>query len=1364
MSDTAHAMSVVRKYAKGGRVDTNPSMAQRKAGNYKMGHIDFQGLPITIENPKGSIRKGIDHTGKRWSTKMLDDYGYIKGTNGHDGDHVDVFIGPHKKSDRVFVIDQIHNYDKEKFDEHKCMLGYKSKQQAFRIYKKSYGPSYGSRHEAAAITEISMDAFKEWLKGGGGKKPLAPDVPKYQEGGVVPLPPEDPRDWSDRLPRILQNIDPGPGVEEIPPDLMLAAKGITARDKLIYDPDEIASQRTRPDYAPPAWSVQRSFADGGDVSDEGESWEPPPEPFEAGYPEPSPPAPPQPSVQSAVSALSAQRHGTQPPPIPAVTPPGEQSLTAYKPSFAERLTQLAEGEHPSEYRKRLAREGVSALEWTPGIGQALVGQEAIQKGDYQQAALAFLPGAKAAAPVGAVAKSINAQLGKTLFELEPSLVKSAKPISGPMGSGGGRMYQLADNSQWFIKPVQSLDHAKNEALTSAFYRELGIPSADAHITQLNGKPAIASRKIEGVELNKVWGDTDNYFKDLQDHFAADAWLANWDSIGTGKNNIMVDSTGKAHRIDFGGGIRYRAMGSPKLDAFGKNVLETESMKNTLYDAGEVFWNVPLHPGDPTANKIANMPDEKIRQLVDIYGPEGAYDKKKLADTLILRRDDLAKQYGIQKMQPLEAATAGRSSFDMPPSTIKNAVKVSDTFGINNGGLYQLPDGSYHYVKIPEGGLKQAKAEALAYQLAKLAGVPVPEINLTQLNGKAAIASKMVEGQQISEIDPSHYGKINNLNETFPFHAWINNRDAVGAGVTNPKGNIIVDKNWNPTFIDLGGSFGLGGLGGTKSFGHSVPELEGMLDPGVNPTIAEVFKGHVFSPDNKIAQNIANIPNDTIYDLVKKYGPISGGERDLLFAKLVNRKNEIAEKYGLAERPSVGAPEAPLPGAKAAWEDKKAAFMEGKPQSEAWSPKDTHSIMSLKKTSTPTQLVHAVMNHEPVDAFKAKKLTAKQLEKIKTHFDNADKHELVTALSDLSPEQQATVKAWMSPKTASAVKKAQADIEPRSYAGMIVEKNGANTQKMAKSAFNLAMNKSPEFVDEVYKYLPYDLQADFTEDLNNYIRKKGFDPWKDNIRNKTPKLTDQELYESKQEMQEFHEASLASGLASGEFTLGKGIKFSKNAPLPDEAFHMMDWQSYEPRLTHEYGYEPPKLSKISRQKAEELGFGTKFTIYRGEKSEHGATYEDPYPTKFIPAEQLAHKEKGYFGADIRDVAKEYATWQHDLDLGGKHLIGEYIFRPPSGKTAEVDWHAVNHYAGYNQSSMVRIISAAQQRDLDLVAVHGVSDLGHHNHTQYVILKPEGLRSLEAKFGKDKLHLMYPHLGIAAGAFLGTAIVKGAQGEE
>ncbi|MCT7340522.1 hypothetical protein N5K55_05780 [Pseudomonas aeruginosa] len=83
-----------------------PTDAQKEAGNYRKGHVRFQGLDISIENPRGSERKGVGKNGKVWSHTMSDHYGYIKRTSGADGEQVDVYLGPQEHSDRVFVIDQ----------------------------------------------------------------------------------------------------------------------------------------------------------------------------------------------------------------------------------------------------------------------------------------------------------------------------------------------------------------------------------------------------------------------------------------------------------------------------------------------------------------------------------------------------------------------------------------------------------------------------------------------------------------------------------------------------------------------------------------------------------------------------------------------------------------------------------------------------------------------------------------------------------------------------------------------------------------------------------------------------------------------------------------------------------------------------------------------------------------------------------------------------------------------------------------------------------------------------------------------------------------------------------------------------------
>ncbi len=150
-------------YAHGGAVK-NPTEAQKKAGNYRKGHVKFQGLDISIETAKGQMRSGKSPNGKKWECKMPVDYGYVKRTEGADGDHVDVFLGPKKDSAIVFIINQ-KDHGSGKFDEHKAMLGYESEADACRDYCAAFSDGKG-KDRIQSIEPVSMDAFKKWLKSG----------------------------------------------------------------------------------------------------------------------------------------------------------------------------------------------------------------------------------------------------------------------------------------------------------------------------------------------------------------------------------------------------------------------------------------------------------------------------------------------------------------------------------------------------------------------------------------------------------------------------------------------------------------------------------------------------------------------------------------------------------------------------------------------------------------------------------------------------------------------------------------------------------------------------------------------------------------------------------------------------------------------------------------------------------------------------------------------------------------------------------------------------------------------------------------------------------------------------------------------
>mgnify|MGYP002726200213 CR=1 FL=1 len=154
--------------------ETEPTEAQKKAGNYKKGHLKFGGYDFTVETPKGVTRSGKDENGKPWSVTMHDTYGYVLGKIGVDGDHIDMFINDAADLDtfdgNVFVIDQVNPKTGE-FDEHKVMYGYPSEEDAKNAYLQNYSPGWKGLGE---VTSVPKATFDKWLQSSDRKtKPFA---------------------------------------------------------------------------------------------------------------------------------------------------------------------------------------------------------------------------------------------------------------------------------------------------------------------------------------------------------------------------------------------------------------------------------------------------------------------------------------------------------------------------------------------------------------------------------------------------------------------------------------------------------------------------------------------------------------------------------------------------------------------------------------------------------------------------------------------------------------------------------------------------------------------------------------------------------------------------------------------------------------------------------------------------------------------------------------------------------------------------------------------------------------------------------------------------------------------------------------
>jgi hypothetical protein len=220
-----------------------------------------------------------------------------------------------------------------------------------------------------------------------------------------------------------------------------------------------------------------------------------------------------------------------------------------------------------------------------------------------------------------------------------------KQIGPQKGSNEGGLFESPTGKKFYIKFPASEDHAKNEVLASKLYELAGIPGPKLKLVEKDGKIGIASTFQEGLTLIND-GKTLGNKKGAAEGFAVDAWLANWDSVGLGNDNLLANEDEEAVRIDVGGSLLFRAQGGPKGDAFGNEVTETKTFldPSTNPKTAAVFGKMTKAQLIDSVANVLSIDDDIIGEIVQKYGPGSVAEKAKLTAKLIARKADLAKQF------------------------------------------------------------------------------------------------------------------------------------------------------------------------------------------------------------------------------------------------------------------------------------------------------------------------------------------------------------------------------------------------------------------------------------------------------------------------------------------------------------------------------------------------------------------------------------------------------------------------------------------------------------------------------------------------------------------------------------------------
>jgi SPP1 gp7 family putative phage head morphogenesis protein len=271
----------------------------------------------------------------------------------------------------------------------------------------------------------------------------------------------------------------------------------------------------------------------------------------------------------------------------------------------------------------------------------------------QAAFLAKLDAEKAAAEAKKAAEAAAASK-KAAGAVPSAQVQAPEPtppdpatmvVIGRKTKGGteGAIYQdTATGTKWVVKFNGSEDAVRNEVLAARLYNAAGVEAPELHSIVIGGRPALASRIIDGIV--EVDAKTLAGTKSALDGFAVDAWLANWDVVGLSFDNIVLVG-GRAVRIDVGGSLRYRALGTQKGAAFGRTVGEIDSLRDgTNSQARAVFGKITQAELEAGAEKVLAVSEADIRALVARFGPVDQAERAALADLLIERQRDIARRF------------------------------------------------------------------------------------------------------------------------------------------------------------------------------------------------------------------------------------------------------------------------------------------------------------------------------------------------------------------------------------------------------------------------------------------------------------------------------------------------------------------------------------------------------------------------------------------------------------------------------------------------------------------------------------------------------------------------------------------------
>lgn len=214
--------------------------------------------------------------------------------------------------------------------------------------------------------------------------------------------------------------------------------------------------------------------------------------------------------------------------------------------------------------------------------------------------------------------------------------KKLKRVGPQLGSNPGGIFEDKEGRKFYVKAGHTKDHVRNELTAAALYALAGAPTLRYRDVAGGGHVATEMEKLDKDNARKL---SPEEVARAREDFITHAWLANYDAVGTGGDNL-VTIRGVPTAVDLGGALDYRARGAPKGSSFGDEVTEIDSMRDPHIapDASKIFGGMTPAELQKSALNVTSIPDDEIRDVVHELG-----GKPELADKLIARKRNIAER-------------------------------------------------------------------------------------------------------------------------------------------------------------------------------------------------------------------------------------------------------------------------------------------------------------------------------------------------------------------------------------------------------------------------------------------------------------------------------------------------------------------------------------------------------------------------------------------------------------------------------------------------------------------------------------------------------------------------------------------------